>query len=81
MGNKTTNNKIEATLWPKRFGDKINDTFIDEDFSSSDESDTNTDDREDLGENRRYPMKNWRQRTIEGSIPWDSINIVEHQIL
>ena len=54
---------------------QVDDAFLDEDFSSSDESET------DPGQNRRYPMRNRRQRTIEGSIPWDSINVVEHKTL
>ena len=54
---------------------KVDDAFVDEDFSSSDESEI------DPGQNRRYPMRNRRQRTIEGSIPWDSINVVEQKTL
>ena len=61
--------------------DKVTYAFVDEDFSSSDESDTNTDHPEDAGKNRRYPKRNRRQRTIKGSILWDSINVVKHKTL
>ena len=54
---------------------KVDDAFVDEGFSSSHKSET------DVGQNRRYPMRNRRQRTSEESIPWDSINNVEHKTL
>ena len=51
-------------------GSDSNDTIIRDSSSSGDDHETNI----EIPENR-YPIRNRRQRVIEGAIPWDSISI------
>ena len=69
----TENNEAEIVTQDVHV--KVNDAFLDEDFSSSDESET------DPGQNQMYPRRNRRRRSMEGSIPRDSINVVELKTL
>ena len=62
--------EINIDKGPEMDKSDSNDTIIRDSSSSGDDHETNI----EIPENR-YPIRNRRQRVIEGAIPWDSISI------